>query len=63
MLKCFYFLFLEEFDEDQDASVTAKNMQKMGVEIISRISCTDSLNNLIREFRSLLRLARSNFVW
>lgn len=53
----------DEFDDDQEPSVIAKTIQKHAVEIVGRVSTTDSLSNLIHEFRSLLRLGRSNYVW
>lgn len=43
--------------------VIAKTIQKLALEIVSRISSTDSQSSLVHDFRSLLRLSRSNFVW
>lgn len=39
----------------------AKTIQKHGVDILGVMSTTESLTNLIHQFRSLLRLARSNY--
>jgi len=55
-------MFTDDFDEDQEPSVIAKNIQKLALEIVSQISSTDSQSSLIHNFRALLRLGRSNFV-
>ena len=41
--------------------MVAKTIQKHAVDILAQMSTTESLTNLIHQFRSLLRLARSNF--
>jgi hypothetical protein len=57
------FMFADDFDEDQEPSVIAKNIQKLALDIVSRISSTDSQSSLIHDLRALLRLSRSNFIW
>jgi hypothetical protein len=54
-------LLKDEFEEDQEPAVIAKTIQKHAVDILSHISTTESLTNLIHQFRSLLRLSRSNY--
>ena len=51
----------DEFEEDQEASVIAKTIQKHAVNILGQISTTKSLYHLIHQFRTLLRLARSTY--
>ncbi len=58
-----FYTTTDEFDDDQEPSVIAKTIQKLAVEIVGRISTTNSQSNLIHELRSLLRLGRSNYVW
>ncbi len=53
----------DEFDEDQEPAVVAKTIQKLALDIVGRISATETQSSLVHDFRSLLRLGRSNFVW
>ena len=58
-----WYCYSDEFDEEQEPTVVAKTIQKLALDIVGRISATETQSNLVHDFRSLLRLSRSNFVW